>query len=536
MSIFTKAETGRVYRSRFNLSHRKIFDGEFMRMIPCFHHLCMPGDILKIKNDVLIRYQPMFSPSLTSVNARIRYFFVSLRQIEKDTEKIITGSDNGKLITTTLPSFKNFIQDAPADKKTVIKHSFWDYMGVPCLDYSKIETQNCLPARYWLKAYDRIWFDYYRDENLSSYSDFELFENDRISLGGSVPLLSTTLKKNYFNSSLPFQLKGAVTPSIDLNAHFVANNVPTVPISTTRPVQNFIQADGKTTIGIDTSGDIRQDILSFEQAMNNTFSISSAALNVDQLRTMFAQTRIFEQLARTGSRYTEYLRGTFGISPADGTLQRAQYLGGFKIPILTTEVVQTAGAVNSEGEQTAVGTLRGHGISRGGDSIPTFVAKEWGVVFGIFEMIPNLQYTQGIDRTLTYKSRMDFPNPAFQHLSEQEVRNGEIFVTTDIKGDGQSDNDDTFGFQAMYNELRSSRDIVVGDMRDNLSYWTQAIHFSSRPNLNEEFIKGSNYDESFKAPFNVIKGASPFIVDCGNFVDAYRPLVRYGTPGLIDHL
>ena len=125
-----------------------------------------------------------------------------------------------------------------------------------------------------------------------------------------------------------------------------------------------------------------------------------------QFRDMMAQTRIYERLARCGSRYTEYLRANFGVAPADGTLQRAQYLGGFKTKIVTTEVIQTAGAGD-----TPVGTLRGHGITHGTSTLKPFMAREIGVMIGILDVKPEIIYAQGVDRELTCRSRFDFLNP-----------------------------------------------------------------------------------------------------------------------------
>ena len=77
--------------------------------------------------------------------------------------------------------------------------------------------------------------------------------------------------------------------------------------------------------------------------------------------------------------------------------------------------------------------MRGHGISNGGNHIRPFVANEFGMLFGLMDICPEVQYTQVINRELTYKARFDFFNPTFQHLSEQEVRNGELYIEDELK-------------------------------------------------------------------------------------------------------
>ena len=349
---------------------------------------------------------------------------------------------------------------------------------------------------------------------------------------------SVRLRKDYFTSSLPWQMKGptptfTVQQSIDFSNTVASSNPPdglkgsvgimnslasndakfyagnTKPLSTNPSLGSIVEYDAGFT----------SDILN---ALNKA-KISGASFDVSDLRTIFAQTRVFERFARCGSRYTEYLRSNFNTSPSDGTLQRAVYLGGFTQPIVTTEIAQTA----SDGDN-AVGTLRGKGISdSGGFSAPYFV-KEFGLIFGILTVMPEINYTQGIDREYTYKERFDFFNPSFQSLSEQEVRNAEIFVSNDNK------NSETFGFQGYFNELRSSRNIISGDLVDTLSYWTQSVSFTSRPNLNDSLLASYVYDNvnGFRRPF-AVPSENPLIIDCRNILDVYRPMIRNPVQDLL---
>lgn len=524
MSIYSKNESGtRAFRSRFNLSFRKLFDLRFGEIVVAFAKFILPGDIWKIGANTLIRYQPMLSPTFTRSWARMRYFFVPLRLVEEHIEEIITGSKNGKLINTQLPVCKDVFGDVIDSDYHVYKWSILDYFGLPVGDYKNTHTNASMMAQYWLKAYYRCIFDYYIDENLTANSDdFDTFCSKHLDSGSHMYPQFARLHKDYFTSSLPWQLKGT-TPTFDFpDAYVDFSDAVVNPSSSSNFVDVQVTESKFQPSSEFHTGSSKESLI---RALN-TNNLRNVAFNMDDIRTLSAQTRVFERLARCGSRYTEYLHSNFGTAPADGTLQRAQYLGGWTQPIVTTEVVQTGGS--SDG---SVGTLRGHGISNAGNKIRPFVAKEFGVLLGLMDIMPELQYTQGIDREFTYKSRFDFFNPSFQHLSEQEVRNGELFFTNDGK------NDDTFGFQAIYNELRSSRDLVVGDMRDTLSYWNQAITFSERPNLNDSFIDSESYLSSFNKPFNVNgTDARPIIVDLYNLCDVYRPMVRYGTPGLIDHL
>lgn len=561
MSIFSQNESGTSFhRSRFtkSISNTMRYDCRFHELIPVLKRFVLPGDIWRIGGDVLVRFHPMMSPSLTPNTFRVRYFFVPLRLIETDTELIITGSKDGKLYAPTddhpnTPVFDNFVgraskSDYPNAYK-VSKYTFWDYMGVQCLDYEAIKTDACLPALYWMKAYQRIFWDYYRDENLfTSYDDFDTMITNYVKRGADVRIRTSRLAKDYFTSSLPWQLKG-IAPRIDvtgsamitpnytndlffspMGSPAVSKNLQVNYNTSQSPVQADLTVANPDAYAIPIANAAIKNYLNTPQPA----TVTQLGFTAEDLRTMMAQTRIFERLARCGSRYTEYLRANFGSAPADGTLQRAQYLGGWKVPIVTTEVLQTAEATayDDPSSTTPIGTMRGHGITRGGNRISTFYAKEFGVLFGLAEIRPNVEYTTGIPRELTYKARFDFFNPSFQHLSEQEVRNGELFISN---SDGK--NDVTFGFQAYANELRTAHDETVGALRDDLSFWTQSLHFSSRPNLNDNLLDGEEHLASFNAPFVYSStDARPCIVQFRNNLDVYRPMVRYATPGLVDHL
>lgn len=547
-------------RSSFDLRDSIHGDIDFARVYPVWSRFVLPGDVWKINSSLLIRFMPMTTPPLTRDDVRVRFFFVPLRLIEPDTELIITGSVNGRFNPDrVIPKFRDIFQgigrwvgDSVLFSDTTGSLLDWIY-GLPNLDGfhdSSFENNESAPAEYWLKAFSRCLFDYYRDENFSPFEVFDdhdadntFYGNDVAScfypdLGVSSPHPSnffTNLRKDgYITSSLPWQLKG-VAPTISLSP--VQGSV-----SWTRNdwIASYGDDDG-SLLKINTLAGTAQKrpfatnadasveaINAFNNNLNsalngNVVSFTSGGFNMAQFREMAAQTRIFERLARTGSRYTEYLRANFGTAPDDGTLQRAQYLGGYKMPIVTTEVLQT-----SEGDNP-VGTMRGHGITSGGDRIHTAHFREFGIVLAMLDVRPHLEWTQGVDREKTYKSRWDFYNPSFANLSEQQVRNGEVY----FYGDGKNDN--PFGYVPYAQELRTSRTRMAGQMRGNLANWNQAITFGSRPSLNQAFLKATNYDSSWKRPFVVQSGASPMVLDFQVNSRVVRPMVKNAVPGLIDH-
>lgn len=534
-------------------------DITFGKAYPVFTDFVLPGDVFKYSYDMLIRLMPLQTPLLNNINARIRFGFIPLRLVEEDAEFIITGSKNGhntNHFEDNVPDFKDIFQawkDAVVANGetvndntgfTVVKHSLaeWLFGLVPgSYTYKYVAGKESSPAVYWLKGYLRFWFDYYRDENLDSYSEFEDLYDEVIlnlfSFGSHVAVnpLPVYRKKDYFVSSLPWQLKG-IAPQIGITG-IGFNSVSSLMesngvASTTDPLRFLHTVPGNGKIQYDSSlsttqkDNLSANINTFFQSLLN---VQNAGFDVESVREGFATTRIMERLARCGSRYTEYLMSNFGTAPSDGTLQRSVYLGGGKMPIIVSEVLQTATDTNASDQKTPVGTMRGHGITRGGNNVQKCYFKEFGMVFAFVDVMPQTIYTQGIPRKFTYKNRWDFVNPSFQHLSEQLIRQGEIFFGNN------SNNDKAFGYTGIYNELRKSETRFIGNLRDNLSNWSQAIIYSSAPSLNRDFIRVKSTD--YLRPFAVTDESLglPMVLDINIYNGSYRPLVRESTPGMVDH-
>ena len=543
MGIFSKADSGvKDYHSFFPLKERVICDMDIGRVVPIYADFCLPGDIRHMNQEVFIRTQAMLAPLLTNLNCRLRAWFVPLRLIDENTELIITGSKNGKYDkNTVIPSFPGIFDDATDYE--VIKYSVLDYMmSMPIGDYANTKTNNGLPAQYWLKAYERIKFDWYRDENLCPYDDFDDYWDTLKTAPGKVLPFYANWSKDYFTSALLEQQKGpaptfdfSIINPDDLSTFFGINAIknygassvtlpayssPLVPRTVVDSVVNTTSAAKTLASGDELSikneldsdpGYFFYDSGTPANRLIPGVDLRSVAstLDVADLRAVTQLERILERLNRTGSRYTEYLYSNFGIAPRDETLQRVQFLGSYKQPIVVSQVEQTA-----EDGTTPVGTLRGKGISLERGGFPTFHCKEFGVLYITMEVMPKATYTQGIRKKYTIKNRYDFFNRSFQFLSEDLITNSEIYWEFDSSktlDDGTPINNGPFGFTEMYNYLRTTMDRVAGDMRYTQSYWLMARYFSETPVLSEKFIEAQD-SAAFAAPF-AVTSMPPLIVE-----------------------
>lgn len=494
MSIFSTVDTGiKAYRSGFKPNYRKIMTANFGKLYPVLNRVAIPGDVWRVGGALkLMCLTPLQAPELTDCRVNVHYFFVPYRLATEDfgvdVESVFTGGEDGTY-SNTLPTL--------SDPALFAKGTLCDYFGYPILnDKTAVKFQP-----NWMNhfAYNTIYNEYFRHETLQ---DEVAYDNNT--------LLNTTYMKDYFTACLPEQQKGEPLA-------FPLSGFGTITRQSTTSLIPSNTLYASTTAQVDASFRAGEGMgylagVDFSQA---------GSFDVADVRYQFALQRIYERANRCGSRYTEFLRSTFGVSPNDDRLQRPEFLGGFHVNLVSNTIVQ-----NSESGTTPQGTLTANFVGLGGNTLKPYHVKEFGVIMGIMSIVPRPSYCQGLNRQHTYKGRFDFFNPSFQNLSEQEVFNGELY------SDGTDDDNKVFGFIGRYDELRTNQDEFSGDMRDTFDYWHLGRKFANRPELDSDFLTVDSNDT--KRIF-AVQNVDPFAIDFYNELSILRPMVTYPVPGLIDH-
>lgn len=575
---YQKVKTLKPSRSLFDLSHEWLSTCDAGLLYPFCWSEMSPGDTFHLANEIVVRAQPLLAPILHQINAYTHYFFVPYRIIWDEWENFITGGTEGEYggyergedadpseVSPSLPRW------SPTNNQV---GSLWDSLGLP----TGVVPNGALPLDFIRRVYNRIWNEFYRDENLQE----EVSEDNE-------ELLRRNWKKDYFTSALESQQRG-IAPSMpvsgtaDVNVSrqsvtaspsFLGTSSPgTVGVSFSFPLLNDLAVYGpsvtKNDIVIPTSiiftgrdsdstdisdfgtlvgynvrwnsstqnvvvdaeysvpqstsfytglssGAFNTGVLNFSSSGSVDFESAGAGFDVKDLRVAFQIQKWLELANRGGVRYTEFLRAFFGVSPRDSRLQRPEYIGGTKMPIIVSEVLQTS---STDSEPTPQGNMAGHGIGASRTYAGSYTATEYGMVMGLFSIMPETKYQQGINRQLLRRTKFDFLFPQFTGLSEQAIEEAEIYATND-----EIENRRVFGFNEIYDELRSIPSKIVGKMRDTFDYWHLARKFDSAPSLNSDFIECNPSKRIFAVP-----SEDGFIVNIGNIIRAVRPLPKYGTP------
>lgn len=526
--IFQTVRVNKVNRTAFNLSHSRKVTFEMCKLIPVLCKEVLPGDIFKVHEENMIRLAPMLAPIMHEINVTTHFFFVPNRLLWDEWEDFITGGPDGTL-SPAFPVVTN-LSDHPTKLGSLANH-----LGLP--DMTNWEESNMQVSHLPFRAYNLIWNEFYRDQNLSAPLDIHT------ELSGSVSdqypnafyeLKNRCWEKDYFTSALPFAQRG---PEVSLSLTPTSVPVEVTPGTTSASLRSgdgeqalYLQADGglQGILGRDSYGDfVVGDTSDNVVGIGNIGEVSNLSVNlanvsavtINDLRRLTKLQEFLEKNARGGGRYTEQILSHFGIIAPDMRLQRPEYLGGGKTPLAIETVKQMAPA-EVDGEQTSVGDLYGNGLSVGSFKGFTREFKEHGFIIAICSVMPRTGYMQGVDKMWKRFDKLDYAFPEFGHIGEQEVKNYEIY------GDHTNPNG-TFGYQSRYAEYKYYPDTIAGDFAGNMKFWNLARKFDNPPVLNEEFVT-AHADNSIFA----VQGIDVDHLWCWfDFkITAIRPLPKFGTP------
>lgn len=448
-------------RSKFSLSFQRLQSINMGTLYPTGCLEVLPGDSLRIAQSAFTRFTPLVSPVMAKVDVRLHRFYVPYRLLMDGFEDMITGGPDGN-DTTAVPQIA-------LTKAKWEANPIYDYFGIGCPADNATININALPFR----AYNKIWNEFYRDEDLMDPVSDET--GNTVSEDESFDLMPICWEKDYFTAARPWAQKGdAVTIPVGASSSTVTSTI-TADGPFTLNNKNFEKGSGSYW---STSGSGTVSNATYTSGLKATGSITGEVgqINIDDLRFALATQRFQEARARYGSRYVEYLR-YLGVASSDARLDRPQYLGGGRSPMQLSEIIQT-----SETSTTPLGTLAGHGINLTRSNRSRHFFEEHGVVIFMVSMRPKTLYTQSIPKMFSRFSRLDFFQPEFAHVGQQEVLNKELNAAhTNPEG--------VFGYADRYDEYRNNFSSVTGEFRELLKYWHLGRITPNNVALNTDFVR-----------------------------------------------
>ena len=515
---FSRVPGPNIARSQFNRSHghKTAFDSGYL--VPIYVDEALPGDTFNLRMHAFARMATPIVPVMDNMFLETFFFAVPIRLIWSNFKKFMGEQAN------PADSISYLVPTVVSRNNGYAVGSVQNYMGLP----SEGQVGGTYShANLHLRAYNLIWNEWFRDENLQNSVVVDL--DDGPDLYTDYSLLRRGKRHDYFTSALPWPQKGSTAVSLPLGTVApVVTTGATPTFRTTLDAGNqglvYAGAPDRFAPGAAFPSGAAPAIFGTTTGLQADLSTATAA-TINQLRQSIATQQLLERDARGGTRYTEIVRSHFGVVSPDARLQRPEYLGGGSSPINMHPVPQTSATSGSAAQGDlaafATGSISGHGF------VKSFT--EHCVLIGLVNVRADLSYQQGLDKMWSRSTRYDFFWPSFVGLGEQAVISKEIYTIGSVGG---TDDEAVFGYQERYAEYRYKPSKITGILNSKaagtVDVWHLAQNFTSRPTLNSTFIQ----DTPPLSRVMAVPTEPQFIFDSFFDLKCARPMPVYSVPGL----
>lgn len=552
-------------RSKFDRGHQLLTTINEGELVPIYMDEVLPGDTARVQLNGLIRMSTPIYPIMDNCYMDTYFFFVPARLLWEHFENMFGENDTDYWAEDTEYSTPKCTIGGTSG---LANGSIGDYFGLPTQVTNALEV-NALPAR----AYCKIYNEWFRDENLEAplmlgykKTDDGGTTADASKVTANANALDQTTNTNeamlyamkparaskfhdYFTSCLPSPLKNA--------------EPVTIPMLGNAPVRLYLPDTENTIAAFGTDKDGAEDVTSAnmnapwfmdskeayklrasrtsgsnnwyydEKGNKQTYAEFRADLSavtgatINDLRQAIALQHIFESDARNGTRYREFLSGTWGVTSPDSRLQIPEYIGGQRIAINVNQVVQTSQTDTKTGQ--ALGNTAAYSLTTCSKQMADYAATEYGYIIGLAVVRVEHSYQQGLGTKWTRGGRFTYYDPRLAALGEQPVYNREIYA------DGSEKDSQIFGYQEAWADYRYKPSYVTGEMRSNyqtsLDAWHYADDYDKLPTLSAEWIQEGR--ENIDRTIAVTSAVShQFLCDFWFNEEWYREMPIYSIPGI----
>ena len=513
-----------VSRSRFqrNSDNKTTFNtGD---LIPIYLDEVLPGDTHQIDVACVMRMATPIFPVMDNAYCDFYFFFVPDRLLWEHWKEFMGENKE----TAWTPKTEYSVPQVTAPKGGWEEGTLADYLGLP----TKVEgiSVSALPGR----AYGLIYNEWFRNQNVTQPTLVEVTDattagkNDGSATNDSAITLAKPLKAakvfDYYTGALPEPQKGEpITIPLGDTAKIYAYRENGAKFEGSQDLSNFhIYNEDKKTEGLTAyPGNVALGMLTLKTDLS---SVTSATIN--QLRQAFQIQKLLEKDARGGTRYREVLREHFGVISPDSRMQIPEYLGGYRLPINVSQVIQTS----SSDSTSPLGNTAALSVTTMNKPMFTKSFTEHGFIMGLAVVRTDQTYQQGIERMWSRKGRYDYYWPVLANIGEQAILNKEIYAQ------GNAKDEEAFGYQEAWADYRYKPSKVTGLFRSNaaqsLDAWHYAQDYDALPTLSTAWMEQN--DTEMKRTL-AVQSQPDFIADFYFMNKTTRCMPVYSIPGLIDH-
>ena len=386
------------------------------------------------------------------------------------------------------PHFRNIVNGLTAG----ITNGVWDSQT----------TYNDLPIR----AYYRIWYYYFRDQNLDIVGDgytpedlknigtVDIFRDTKWFLrlfmlrpcAWTKDLFNTTTLQAYQNNAfVPTTVENNKKP-VELSSVGVFENgsmqTMSVPTSWLSQMTGIIQNS--------TNSQVENLVLK----NNDVYPLTGFTLQ--NMKKVEALSKWLDKNLYAGWCYADQLSSHFGVRYSDARLQLPEYVGGTKSMVQCQTLTNTTTTTeDTAGSQSAYA----QGITANDGC--NYFAEEHCIIIDILSIIPELSYKYSSPKHLLHLKKFDFAFPEFAQLGCDIVPRFNVANSVGLVKGGQDRNQNLipFAYADRYYEYKNNINRLTGKLVDDNPLYTftqdysyanieYANKFINSPSLNADFI------------------------------------------------
>lgn len=513
------------------------------KIVPFLFLETMPNDYWKLNAEVMLRFAPLYLPMMHRVNLALEYFYVPYRIIW-----------NNKDVDENTGRWEDFIMHkvdsytVPKIQYTAIDYTYGSggelpmYMGVPTIIEDTVGlTPEIEIAAMPLAGYYMIYDQWYRNDQIQQPIQAEEFvRSATIGLTTFVNPPADSLSCCYRNwqrdlfTSMTFEPQQGTAvqiPMYDLDYQTSGGTEVPGPFRWRKLSDNTAAPDGGVSIsGASWPTNTPGATVSGASSLPLYLDIQETAADIAAFRFASIYQEFLERVTRTGDKITDYYPTFWHTDPYKGTLQVPEFLGSKKGRVVVSEVMSTA-----ETATLKVGNYAGQALALESTNTIEYHCLEHGVIIGNISVYPDTVYFQGLSREWTRETWLDFPDPRFALIGDEEIKNKEVqyrFQTALL-----DTNDEIFGYRERLLDGRFKNGTVAGYMRTILNSFHLGRLFN--PTDPENLTNGSVLNSEFLQckpritdVFQVVDGEDEIYAYIYNDIKVQRMLPKYGIPQL----
>lgn len=497
--IFRKVPVEIPNKSGFHEAHEHAFSAKVGTLVPAMVDMLLPNDTISLGVASEVQLPPMATDFYGRVKAHYEAFFVPFRILYGGWQELITHPTDGSQWpsgTINAGQKARFLPTLRIPVGEMSAGSLSDYLGYgfarPAAAFAGMTIDVPNPLKYL--AYHMIWDKWYRDSRLQQSA-----------FAKSIGMFS----QNQSNSRYYF---GCMPTHTDYNSS------PLVLSDEPNQAASLVCADGVKAYSLrqrNFGKDYFTNATTLPQAGQPAavaFEVNNnqGAFSIASLRAANALQAWMERQNIAGYRYGDQIKANFGVYPSDAALDRPLYLGRHVVDVYNKSVYQQDGSTsesNTNNPFASVASKYGSPLGVGeGSLVDKFTATEHGFIFVMFSLVPEVLYSDVIEKDFWYNQMSDFPFPLLAGVGDEPISFAELVgylasENTDLL-DPQQNLDLarglTFGYTQRYANHKFKLDRVSGLLKDTENLQSFALQRSfnyqsgaslDSPTISSQFIE-----------------------------------------------